>query len=292
MRVHVVSAGMHQLAWLLRGAGHEVTGDLDPGVDLVIVGREVPADDPALTRARDLRLPCKSVAAVLREHFTAGKRPLAVVGATQATAAAAMCAWILETAGLEPGMFLEAWPKNFAAPARAAGTKRKIVGGTAKPPPFVVQGAVDPASFDGEAAAAGALLVTGDSPDAEATELATTIPLAALVALDARASIASDIAARHPRTALYALSADGTGTATPTWLGALAPADLASGAQPFDLYAGGSSCGRFALRASGADDVRAAIGAIATCAEGFGVGVETARRALASFEGIGAGPIA
>ena len=38
----------------------------------------------------------------------------------------------------------------------------------------------------------------------------------------------------------------------PTWLGAMvAPAPL-TGAQPFDLYAGGSYCGRFALKVPGA----------------------------------------
>ena len=70
---------------------------------------------------------------------------------------------------------------------------------------------------------------------------------------------------------------------TPTWLGAMVAPDPVTGAQPFDLYAGGSYCGRFALKVPGAHNVRNAVGAIAACAEGFGVGVAAARTALASF---------
>jgi UDP-N-acetylmuramate: L-alanyl-gamma-D-glutamyl-meso-diaminopimelate ligase len=88
------------------------------------------------------------------------------------------------------------------------------------------------------------------------------------------------------KTLFYALEGDDTGEITPTWLGAMVPPDPVSGAQPFDLYAGGSFCGRFALQVPGAHNVRNAVGAIATCAEGFGVGVQTARNALMTFEGV------
>jgi UDP-N-acetylmuramate: L-alanyl-gamma-D-glutamyl-meso-diaminopimelate ligase len=88
------------------------------------------------------------------------------------------------------------------------------------------------------------------------------------------------------RTAFYALQGDDTGDVTPTWLGAIVPADPESGVQPFDLYAGGSYAGRFALSVPGEHNVRNAIAAIAACAEGFGVDIEKARSALTSFEGV------
>src|SRR5262249_7814018 len=75
-----------------------------------------------------------------------------------------------------------------------------------------------------------------------------------------------------------------TGDVTPSWLGAIVPVD-SNGAQPFDLFAGGVSCGRFAMPVTGAHNVRNAVGAIAACAEGMGAPISAFRSALASFEG-------
>jgi UDP-N-acetylmuramate: L-alanyl-gamma-D-glutamyl-meso-diaminopimelate ligase len=56
--------------------------------------------------------------------------------------------------------------------------------------------------------------------------------------------------------------------------------------QPFDLYAGGVSCGRFVTQVSGEHNVRNAIAAIAACAEGFGVDIRGTKSALATFQGV------
>jgi hypothetical protein len=92
----------------------------------------------------------------------------------------------------------------------------------------------------------------------------------------------------HPRArvAFYGLDRDDTGEVSPAWHGAIAPRDPVTGLWPFDLYAGGSSCGRFTVRAQAIDVVRIAVGAVGVCAEGFSVGVEQARRALATFEAL------
>jgi UDP-N-acetylmuramate: L-alanyl-gamma-D-glutamyl-meso-diaminopimelate ligase len=58
------------------------------------------------------------------------------------------------------------------------------------------------------------------------------------------------------------------------------------GQQLFDLFAGGVSCGRFALPLPGLYNVRNAIAAIAACAEGFSVTMAQARAALATFAGV------
>ncbi len=58
------------------------------------------------------------------------------------------------------------------------------------------------------------------------------------------------------------------------------------GAQAFDLFVGGMSCGRYAMRVTGRHNVRNAVAALAACAEGFGLSVTDARAYLASFEGV------
>jgi UDP-N-acetylmuramate: L-alanyl-gamma-D-glutamyl-meso-diaminopimelate ligase len=113
------------------------------------------------------------------------------------------------------------------------------------------------------------------------------VPEGGLVLCDAAQRQAREIVKRESRAkvAFYALEGDDTGDVTPTWLGAMVAVDL-HGAQPFDLFAGGVSCGRFAMPVSGAHNVRNAIAAIAACAEGFGAPIPSFRAALATFEGV------
>lgn len=358
MRVHLVGVagtGMGQLAKLLRDAGHDVSGSdvaFDPpmgpaleaagvrclpgwraenitsDIELVVVGNAIRKDNVEALRAIELDLPRASMSGTLRERFLAGKRPLVVAGTHGKTTTSAMCAWILETAGLEPGFFIGGLPKNFGTGARAASERRKIVGTSAKAPPFVVEGdeydAVywhkKPKFFDYVGAPGSSSELAGSTssgaaptiekslvtiitsvehdhidiyPSAESyeqqfAELAALVPESGLIACDARDVRAREIVSKHARarTAFYALEGDDTGDVTPTWLGAMVPADPESGAQPFDLYLGGSYGGRFALKVPGAHNVRNAIGALAACCEGFGVDVEKARQALATFEGV------
>jgi UDP-N-acetylmuramate: L-alanyl-gamma-D-glutamyl-meso-diaminopimelate ligase len=341
MRVHLVGVsgtGMGQLAKLLRDAGEDVTGSdvsfdppmgpmleaagvrclpgwsadhVSPDLGLVVVGNAIRRDNVEAARAAELDLPRASMSGALRERFLAGKRPLVVTGTHGKTTTSSMCAWILDVAGLEPGFFIGGVPKNFGVGARAASSRRRFVGATAKAAPFVVEGdeydAVywhkKPKFFDYVNPPGGAeqvVLVTSVEhdhvdiyPTAEVyerqfAELAARIPEDGLIACDARDPRAREIVSKHARcrTAFYAIDGDDTGSVTPTWLGAMVPADPETGAQPFDLYLGGSYGGRFALRVPGAHNVRNALGAIAACAEGFGVDVEKARQALGSFEGV------
>jgi UDP-N-acetylmuramate: L-alanyl-gamma-D-glutamyl-meso-diaminopimelate ligase len=104
-------------------------------------------------------------------------------------------------------------------------------------------------------------------------------------ARDARVRAIVQEEAGGKRVAWYALERDDTGDVTPTWLGA--PATVTpEGAQQFDLFVGGMSCGRYALRVPGLHNVRNAVAALAACAEGMGASVTDARAHLASFEGV------
>jgi UDP-N-acetylmuramate: L-alanyl-gamma-D-glutamyl-meso-diaminopimelate ligase len=87
------------------------------------------------------------------------------------------------------------------------------------------------------------------------------------------------------KVSFYALTGDETGEATPSWVAGAAPVDERH-LQPFDLYAGGVACGRFAMPVAGEHNVRNAVAAIAACAEGFGVDIRATRAALAAFEGV------
>jgi UDP-N-acetylmuramate: L-alanyl-gamma-D-glutamyl-meso-diaminopimelate ligase len=286
---------------------------IDASLELVVVGNAIRKENPEAVAAESLRLERASMSATLRQLFLKGRRPLVVAGTHGKTTTSSMCAWILHEAGLEPGFFIGGLPKNFPSGAAIGGTKRKLVtnalGSSAKPAPFVVEGdeydAVywnkQPKFFDYVGVGTDDVAIitsieqdhidiypTAAAYEAQFEAFVQMIPGDGLLAVDARDARARAIVAEHAdsKTLFYGLEGDDTGEITPTWLGAMVAPDPASGAQPFDLYAGGSFCGRFALKVPGAHNVRNAVGAIAACAEGFGVGVQSARNALASFEGV------
>jgi UDP-N-acetylmuramate: L-alanyl-gamma-D-glutamyl-meso-diaminopimelate ligase len=103
--------------------------------------------------------------------------------------------------------------------------------------------------------------------------------------------------AKHARCNLrfYALASDDTGDVTPEWLAA--PSAAEGQAQPFDLFFGGSACGRVRSPLSGMHNVRNAVAAIALCSEfgahveprsatGANVSVNALTRSLAGFRGV------
>lgn len=277
-------------------------------LDLVVVGNAIRKENPEAVAAEALGLERHSMSATLREQFLEGRRPLVVAGTHGKTTTSAMCAWILSQAGLEPGYFIGGLPKNFPSGSAIGSTKRRLVA-HAKPAPFVVEGdeydAVywnkKPKLFDyANVSPDEVAIVTSVEQDhidvyptreiyeAQFEAFVAMVPESGLVVCDARDANARRIVKGHAlsRTAFYGLEGDETGDVTPTWQGAIVAPDPDTGAQPFDLFAGGSFCGRFALRVPGAHNVRNAVGAIAACAEGFGVGVQTAQKAMATFEGV------
>ena len=277
---------------------------LTPAPDLVIVGNVVRRDNAEAVEADRRDLPRKSMSAALREHFLAKRRPLVVAGTHGKTTTSAMCAWLLVRAELEPGYFIGGMPKNLASGAAVGRAKRSL---SAAPAPFVVEGdeydAVywhkQPKFLDyigvGEDDVAIVTSVEHDHidiyPDVASYEAAFRVFVRAVPAKgilvcdarDARLRAILDEEELRARVVFYALAGDDTGSVTPTWLGA--PSDPA-GAQPFDLFAGGVSCGRFTMRVPGAHNVRNALAAIAACAEGFGVSIRAMRAPLAGFEGV------
>ncbi len=280
-------------------------GHLEPRPDLVVVGNAIRRGNVEDEAALRLGIERTSMSSALRQRFLAKRRPLVVAGTHGKTTTSAMCAWVLLRAGLEPGWFIGGVPKGLAAPAAIGSPRIKPDRGRS---PFVVEGdeydAVhwhkQPKFLDYVGIGADDVVIVTSIeqdhidiyPDAAAYEgafrgLLRSVPPAGLIVCDAhdariRALVREEA---HARVAWFALERDDTGDVTPAWLGAPA-AFTHDGAQTFDLFAGGVACGRFSLRVPGRHNVRNAIGAVAACAEGFGVRVDDARSYLASFEGV------
>ena len=333
--IGICGTGMGALAMLFQDAGWEVSGSdaafdppigpvleargirclrgydpshLQPAPELVIVGNVIRKDNPEATFARENKLESSSMSSALRQVFLKGRVPLVVAGTHGKTTTSAMCAWILESAGLLPGYFIGGVPKNFSSGAAIGSTKKKLLGGGVTPSPFVVEGdeydAVywhkEPKFLDyigvGETDVAIVTSIEHDHidiyPDAASYDRAferfvAAIPAGGLLACDVSHAKVRESASKHAksRTAFYALQGDDIGDLSATWLGAPAPIDE-KGMQPFDLYAGGVYAGRFVIGNPGAHNVRNALGAIAACVEGFGVTIVQARAALATFAGV------
>ncbi len=278
---------------------------LDPAPDLVVVGNAIRKDNVEAVAVAERGLRRSSMSAALREHFLEKRKPLVVSGTHGKTTTSSMCAWILLRAETSPGYFIGGVSKSLPSSAAIGLARKSLTAPHALP--FVVEGdeydAVywhkEPKFFDYVGVGDDDVVIltgvehdhvdiypTAASYEAAFAELVGRIPERGLLVCDANDARARTItsAARCP-VAYYALDGDDTGDATPTWLAAPAPFDD-RGMQLFDLFAGGVSAGRFAMKVTGRHNVRNAVAAIAACAEGFGVRIGTARTALASFEGV------
>jgi UDP-N-acetylmuramate: L-alanyl-gamma-D-glutamyl-meso-diaminopimelate ligase len=82
----------------------------------------------------------------------------------------------------------------------------------------------------------------------------------------------------------YALEGEPTHGVAPRWVGA--PSVTDSKGTTFDLYAGGSACGRLLVPLAGRHNLSNSLAAIAAVVEGFGVKVHELARPLADFKGV------
>ena len=159
MHIHILGicgTFMGGLAALAREAGHRVTG-CDAGVyppmseqlralgieliegygadqmalkpDMFVVGNVVSrarlangsARYPLMEAILDAGAPYTSGPQWLAEHVLAGRHVLAVAGTHGKTTTTSMLAWILESAGLQPGFLVGGVPLNFGVSARLGG---------------------------------------------------------------------------------------------------------------------------------------------------------------------------
>ncbi len=137
---------MGGIAALARHAGHVVTGSdqnvyppmstqlealgiqlqsgydpqhLQPHPDLVVIGNALSRGNAAVEYVLNQQLPYCSGPRWLGEHFLKQRQTLAVAGTHGKTTTTAMLAWILESAGMDPGFLIGGVAGNFPVSARA-----------------------------------------------------------------------------------------------------------------------------------------------------------------------------
>ncbi len=113
-------------------------GHLMPHPDLVIVGNVIRRDNPEARAVGRLKLPYLSLPQALARFAFSGKKTVVVSGTHGKTTTASLAAWVLESAGRDPGFMIGGIPLNF-------GQNYKLGNG----PWFVIEGdEYDTAFFD------------------------------------------------------------------------------------------------------------------------------------------------
>lgn len=148
MKIHILGACgtfMGGVAMLARRAGHQVSGAdqhtyppmstllesegivLHEGYheepmydkpDLVIIGNALSRGNPAVEYVLNQKLNYTSGPRWLGENYLRGQQVIAVAGTHGKTTTSSMVAWILETAGLNPGFLIGGVPQDFNVSAR------------------------------------------------------------------------------------------------------------------------------------------------------------------------------
>jgi UDP-N-acetylmuramate: L-alanyl-gamma-D-glutamyl-meso-diaminopimelate ligase len=138
--VGICGTGMASLAGMLKNQGFAVTGsdqnvyppmstyleslsipvlegyqasNLHARPDLVIVGNVITKLNPEAVALATLRIPYISMPQALQAFALKGKKSIVVSGTHGKTTTAALVAWLLESAGLDPGFLVGGIPGNF-----------------------------------------------------------------------------------------------------------------------------------------------------------------------------------
>ncbi len=163
--IAICGTGMGSLAGMLKASGYQVTGsdehiyppmstvlqdqgieiragfsekNIDPDIGLVIIGNAVSKTNPEVQAVLALNLPYLSFPQALSQFFLSEKKPVVIAGTHGKTTTSSLTAWVLETAGLNPGFMIGGFVKNFKSNYQLG-----------KGPYFVVEGdEYDSAFFD------------------------------------------------------------------------------------------------------------------------------------------------
>jgi UDP-N-acetylmuramate: L-alanyl-gamma-D-glutamyl-meso-diaminopimelate ligase len=267
-------------------------GNLDPAPDLVVVGNVCRRDNPEARAAIDGGLPYDSLPGVLEKQFLSHRPGYVVAGSHGKTTTTSLLAHLLQESGSEPGFLVGGIPRNFDEGFRLG----------ADGAPFVIEGdEYDSAFFEKTPKfwryhpyAAILTSIEHDHidifPDADSyrdafVQFVRRIPEDGVLVAWAGSEEVRQVA-KHARCRVrwYALDGDDVGDVMPVWTGAMV--GVQDQAQPFDLFVGGSACGRAFSPLTGKHNVRNAIAAIALVAETTGRGASDPMGALAQFAGV------
>ena len=302
MHVHLIGVAgtaMGSLAGLLKRAGHRVTGSdsafyppmgdalarwgietmegfdprhLQPPPDLVVVGNVCRSTNVEARAAIDGGIPYTSLPKALAQFCLDGRRSFVIAGTHGKTTTTALCAHLLDQVGLAPGYLIGGIPLGFSESFRVA----------APGAPFVIEGdEYDSAFFEKtpkfwhyqpEVAIVQAIEYDHADiyPDMAAYRAAfegfvRRLPASGvLVANAADPEVRAVMEHARVRVSYYAVDGEDTGDVMPEWL--IAPAPVQGAFLPFDLFLGGTSCGRFYSPIFGTYNLKNAVAALALCA--------------------------
>jgi UDP-N-acetylmuramate: L-alanyl-gamma-D-glutamyl-meso-diaminopimelate ligase len=138
----ICGMGMGSFAGLLKENGYEVTGsdqnvyppmstqleemgikimtgyrpeNLTHNPDMVIIGNTIKKGNPEVEAAFQRKIPYMSFPQAFREFFLKGKNSLVVTGTHGKTTTSSMIAWMLESAGKDPGFLVGGVLNNFGS---------------------------------------------------------------------------------------------------------------------------------------------------------------------------------
>ncbi len=154
--VAICGVGMASLAGLLQSRGYRVTGSdqnvyppmstylnsigievlggyseqhLEPQPDLVVIGNAVSAGNAEARRALTLNIPYISFPEALGKFLIRNRQAFVIAGTHGKTTTAALAAWVLTKAGLDPGFFVGGVPLNFSGGWREGRGEHVVVEG-------------------------------------------------------------------------------------------------------------------------------------------------------------------
>jgi UDP-N-acetylmuramate: L-alanyl-gamma-D-glutamyl-meso-diaminopimelate ligase len=122
------------MSTLLAELGIEVSSPYAPGnlpteVDLVVVGNALSRGNPELEAVLERRLPYVSMPEVLKDLFLRGRSSVVVAGTHGKTTTSSLTAWLLDSAGRDPGFLIGGVPSNFARSFRSGTGEAFVVEG-------------------------------------------------------------------------------------------------------------------------------------------------------------------
>jgi UDP-N-acetylmuramate: L-alanyl-gamma-D-glutamyl-meso-diaminopimelate ligase len=98
-------------------------------VDVVVVGNAIKRGNPEVEAVLNRKLFYLSLPEVLKDYFLRGRHNLVVTGTHGKTTTTALLAWIMETAGRNPGYLIGGLPKNLGQGARLNDSKYFVIEG-------------------------------------------------------------------------------------------------------------------------------------------------------------------
>ncbi len=278
---------------------------LEPAPELVVIGNVCRRDNPEAAAAIERGLPYTHLPGALQRFVLEGYAPLVVAGTHGKTTTTALAAYLFEATGWRPGYLVGGILANDGRSFRAPRARPRSFdpSDSKRRAPFVIEGdEYDTAFFEKTAKflhyRAEVAIITSvehDHVDIYPTEelyleafrrfIAGVPEHGLIVANCADETVVRLVtSAARAEVSWYAVEGQDWHGQAPHWLSA--PAFQVDGAQTFELFAGGTSCGRLALPLAGRHNLGNATAALGALAQGYQVRLSELARVLPGFQGV------